>query len=113
MKIKIAIHANDTLTDLFHYPRVAVEEFRGRLFLVGVRNSGKVVALYAVRPGVSADRVTNALAAAIGTGKNVCVLSDELVDIKDDAEAAAALAEHNDFTEGLTAVVGQPNTLGG
>jgi hypothetical protein len=111
--MNIKLRVGDSVTDLKRYNRVAVESVRGRSFLVGVQNSGRLLALYAVRPGVTSAEVLDGLHAALSCSRPVCVLTNELVEIAADADASRALDEHNDFVAGLNPAneIGKPYTL--
>ena len=95
--MKLSIRVGDSIADLRNFNRVSIEKIWGRSFLVGVRSNGRVMALFAVKPGVAsaAATVMEAIHATIGGQKAVCVLSQELCDINDDAEAKRCIERHN------------------
>jgi hypothetical protein len=102
--MKLTIRVGDSLTDLSNYNRIAVEKIGSRLFLVGVRNSGRVLALYVVKPTWGAHSITEAIHATLGSDRRVCVLTDELREINDDDNAKSQLDSYRGD-------VGRPNTL--
>lgn len=108
--MRLSIRVGDSITDLAQYNRVSVEPLGSRLFLVGVLNSGRVRALYALAHGARVDEVLDGLHSALGTGKKVCVLNRDLVPIELDPEALRAISEHNRELDEREAV-GTPNTL--
>lgn len=110
--MKLSIRVGDTITDLTPYNRVSVESLGSRLFLVGVLNSGRVRALYALVFGARVDEVLDGLHAAIGTSKRVCVFNRDLIPIEADPEAARILAEYNRELDDRE-FIGSPHTLTG
>jgi len=102
--MKIILRVGETATDLRDCNRVAVEKIGARFFLVGVLKSGKVKALYAVKEGTKPEPVMEAIHAVLGSGRTVCVLTDELRDIPTDADAQKQL-------DNFRGEVGRPNTL--
>ena len=107
--MKLTVRVGDTLADLHGFNRVSVEAVGRRLFLVGVRNSGRVVALFAVKREKTAFDVMEGLQAALGSGRYVCALTNELNRIEDDADAGAELESHNREHD-RAAEVGKPHT---
>lgn len=99
--MKLSIRVNDVLQDLDGFHRLAVETIGSRRFLVGIRNSGRRIALFAFRddtPDFVERNVIEAMSTISKTldrGRRVCVLSYELVCVEDDADAQRVLDDHN------------------
>lgn len=107
MKIRVG----ETIADLRDFNRITITRLFGREFLVGVMKSGRTLALFAVRPAYTGERVIDVLTSAFASGKWLCILSAELAVIADDEGAARAL---DDFNFGQLAErdeVARPNTL--
>lgn len=102
--MKITLRVGESVSDLRDYNRIAVEKIGARHFLVGVLKSGKVKALYVVKEGTKPEPVMESIAAVLGSGRTVCVLSDELRDIAGDADAKKQL-------DGFRGEVLRPHTL--
>lgn len=98
--MRLAIRVGDTLTDLNSVHRLKVEDIGGLPFLTGVKNSGRVIVLYGIRPE-SRARVMEGINAAMGSNRHVCVLTDELYEIADREEAIRAIDHHNAFVGGI------------
>lgn len=92
--MKLTLRVGDVHSDLTHITRLTVESLGGRSFVTGLKSSGQVIALFAVRRGFNPQSVPEAVQAALGSGRPVCCLTDELVPLEDDAEARAILDAH-------------------
>lgn len=111
--MRLTIRVGESIADLRNFNRVSIERIWGRSFLVGVRSNGRVMALFAVKPGVTsaAATVMEAIHATIGGQKTLCVLSQELCDINDDDEARKCIERHNAaIAEDGKPPVDMPNT---
>lgn len=97
--MRLNIRVGNALTDLEGFNRVAVESIGARLFLVGVRNSGKRIALFAVRKGIDSTDVLEAIAKTMDANRQVVQLSRECVDIDDDPAALDELEKSNTALE--------------
>ncbi len=93
--MKINVRCGDVLQDLHTFHRVTVESIGVRKYLIGTTQSGRMIALFALRPGVTCDRVIDALHAAIGSCKHACVLNKELVSLVNDADAMKGINDYN------------------
>lgn len=92
--MRLTLRVGDVHSDLTHITRVTIERLDNRSFVTGLKSSGQVIALFAVKPRMNPQSVPEAIQAALGSGRPVCCLTDECVPIEDDAEAKRILDEH-------------------
>lgn len=93
--MRLTLRVGDVHSDLTHITRLTVERLGGRSFLTGLKSSGQVIALFAVKRNMNPQSVPEAVQAALGSGRPVCCLTDECIALEDDEEARRIIDEHN------------------
>lgn len=109
--MQLNIRVGNCIADLTNINRVTVEEINGVRFLVGVRSSGRRIALFALREQTTnphdtreiAEIVMHDICRALDGCKRVCVLTGELIEISDWPTAERALEAANEALDTPTA----------